>query len=157
MNSNIDEFEMFRVGCGFSDCANFCLAEQEKQKPQLLLYTTPAIVNAAFACEVFLKLLLHFSQIKLEKIHYLNDLFENLPVDIKQEVKERTINKYGKWKNIWNQEYISQISKAFMEWRYIYEHDWSKSSVKEIEIGFLLAFRDSLQEICSKRMEQRKW
>ena len=62
--AKIDEVEMFRVGCGFSDCANFCLAEQDKQ----LLYIPPAVVNAAFACEVFLKLLLHFSQITLEKL-----------------------------------------------------------------------------------------
>lgn len=154
---NIDEFEMFRVGCGFSGCANLCLAEQEKQNPQFLRYTTPAVVNAALACEVFLKLLLHFSRINFKKIHHLYDLFENLPVDIKQEVKGRTINRYGKWENIWGKEYLFQISKAFSEWRYIYEHDWSESSVKKIEIGFLLAFRDSLQEICSKRMEQRKW
>ena len=155
MNFDIDKVEMFRVGCGFSDCANACLATQEQQQSQLLLYTIPAIVNAAFACEVFLKLLLHFSQIKIVKNHFLYDLFEILPVEIKQEVITHTINKYGTWEDIWNQEYICQISKAFMEWRYIYEYDWSKSSMKKIEIGFLFAFRDSLQELCAKRMEQK--
>lgn len=154
MRGNIDRVEMYRVGCGFSECADFCLKE-ERPSSQIMLCITPAVVNAAFACEVFLKLLLHDAGVKIRKSHRLEDLFNRLPDDIQKELTMRTIAKYGKWENVFRQKYISEISDAFQEWRYIYENDWSKSAVKHIEVGFLLAFRDSLKEICAKRMEQQ--
>ena len=150
MRDNIDRVEMYRVGCGFSECADFCLKE-ERPLPQHMLCITPGVVNAAFACEVFLKLLLHDAGVEIRKSHRLEDLFNRLPDNIQKELKMRTIVKYGRWENFFRQKYISQISDAFQEWRYIYENDWSKSVSKRIEIGFLLAFRDSLKEICTKR------
>lgn len=154
MNPNIDLVEMFRVGCGFSDCADFCM-KAEAPPPQFMLYITPAVVNAAFACEVFLKLLLCFEKVEFGKSHRLEDLFKKLPDNAQRELKIRTIAKYGRWENLFHQKYISLVSDAFQEWRYIYENDWSKSAVKQIEVGFVMAFQNSLKELCRKRMEQR--
>ena len=69
-----------------------------------------------------------------------------MPDNIRKNIKTATIKKYGQWKNIWNIELLDNISNAFYEWRYNYEHDWLKSAVMKIEIGFLMAFKDSLKE-----------
>lgn len=144
--SKMDAFEMFRTGCNFSDCADLCLKEQDRAPESNLAYITPAIVNAAFSCEVFLKLLLQHEGKDIHKIHKLNDLYAKLSEDIQMELKEKTILRYGKWSDIWGRPYLEQISNAFVEWRYSYEHDWTKSASMQIEVGFLIAFKNSLKE-----------
>lgn len=141
MKQKIDEIEMYRTGCEFSNCADLCYNMQIKS-----LCITPVIVNANFACEIFLKLLLRQNQIEYNRVHKLKDLFDILPDNIRENIKTTTIEKYGQWKNIWNIELLDNISNAFYEWRYNYEYDWSKSAVMKIETGFLIAFKDSLKE-----------
>ena len=147
--AEMDAFEMFRTGCNFSDCADLCLKEQNHAPESNLAYITPAIVNAAFSCEVFLKLLLQHEGKDIHKIHKLNDLYAKLSEDIQMELKEKTILRYGKWSDIWGRTYLEQIANAFVEWRYSYEHDWTKSASMQIEVGFLIAFKNSLKELCS--------
>lgn len=141
MKQKIDEIEMYRTGCEFSNCADLCYNMQIES-----LCITPVIVNATFACEIFLKLLLRQNQIEYNRVHKLKDLFDILPDNIRENIKTTTIEKYGQWKNIWNIELLDNISNAFYEWRYNYEYDWSKSAVMKIETGFLIAFKDSLKE-----------
>ena len=146
--SKMDAFEMFRTGCNFSDCVDLCLKEHDSAPESNLAYITPAIVNAAFSCEVFLKLLLQHEGKDIHKIHKLNDLYAKLSEDIQMELKEKTILRYGKWSDIGGRPYLEQISNAFVEWRYSYEHDWTKSASMQIEVGFLIAFKNSLKELC---------
>ena len=141
MKQKIDEIEMYSTGCEFSNCADLCYNMQIES-----LCVIPVIVNAAFACEIFLKLLLRQNQVEYNRVHKLKDLFDILPDNIRENIKTATIEKYGQWKNIWNIELLDNISNAFYEWRYNYEHDWSKSAVMKIETGFLMAFKDSLKE-----------
>lgn len=146
--AEMDAFEMFRTGCNFSDCADLCLKGQDRAPESNLAYITPAIVNATFSCEVFLKLLLQHEGKDIHKIHKLYDLYAKLSEDIQMELKEKTILRYGKWSDIWERPYLEQISNAFVEWRYSYEHDWTKSASMQIEVGFLIAFKNSLKELC---------
>lgn len=141
MKQKIDGIEMYHTGCEFSNCADLCYNMQIESSCII-----PVIVNAAFACEIFLKLLLRQNQIEYNRVHKLKDLFDILPDNIQKNIKTATIKKYGQWKNIWNIELLDNISNAFYEWRYNYEHDWLKSAVMKIEIGFLMAFKDSLKE-----------
>ena len=67
--AKMDAFEMFRTGCKFSDCADLCLKGQDRAPESNLAYITPAIVNASFSCEVFLKLLLQHEGKDIHKIH----------------------------------------------------------------------------------------
>lgn len=147
--AEMDAFEMFRTGCNFSDCADLCLKEQNHAPESNLAYIMPTIVNAAFSCEVFLKLLLQHEGKDIHKIHKLNDLYAKLSEDIQMELKEKTILRYGKWSDIWGRTYLEQIANAFVEWRYSYEHDWTKSASMQIEVGFLITFKNSLKELCS--------
>ena len=67
----VDITEMYYTACKFSNCADFCIREQEEKETFQYLYDDPAIVNAAFSCEVFLKLLLRLEQIDCQKSHNL--------------------------------------------------------------------------------------
>lgn len=149
MSKFFDEFEAFRTGCQFSDCADF-IQKQTQNDP--LSGSYPVIINASFACEVFLKLLLHFSGLSVEKTHNLKDLFKKLPTDMQSEIKQAMLLQYGYWCDVWNFEYLDNISNAFVTWRYMYEHDWSKSASMQIETGFLFALKDALKEKCCKRI-----
>ena len=146
----MDAFEMFRTGCNFSNCADLCLKEQAwVPESNNLSYIIPAIVNAAFSCEIFLKLLLQHEGEDIHRIHKLNDLYAKLSQDTQVELKKKTIFRYGKWSDIWGRPYLEQISNAFVEWRYSYEHDWTKSASMQIETGFFIAFKDTLKELSS--------
>lgn len=147
--AEMDASEMFRTGCNFSDCADLCLKERDHAPESNLAYITPAIVNAAFSCEVFLKLLIQHEGKDTYKTHKLNDLYAKLSKDTQEELEKKTILRYGKWRNVWGIPYLEQISDAFKKWRYSYEHNWTKSASMQIEVGFLIAFKDSLKEICA--------
>ena len=140
MNKNIDEFEMYRTACEFSESVDLCLNTQNNS-----LCMTPIIINAAFSCELFLKLLLHIKCIRYKKTHDLKILFELLPEDLKNKVKYCCVKRYGQWLDYCNLEYLKNISNVFSDWRYNYEHDWSKSAVMKVELGFLIAFKDALK------------
>lgn len=148
----VDITEMYYTACKFSDCADFCIREQEEKETFQYLYDDPAIVNAAFSCEVFLKLLLRLEQIDCQKSHNLKQLFEKLPPEIMETVKYQTIQKYGSWKDLWGRDILSQVSDAFEKWRYFYEIDRTKSGSIRFDISFLLAFRDALRVICEKKL-----
>ena len=148
----VDIAEMYYTACKFSDCADFCMRELVEKETFQYLYDDPAIVNAAFSCEVFLKLLLHLEQIDCKKSHKLKQLFELLPPEMMKIVRYQTTQKCGYWKDVWDQEILSQVSDAFEKWRYFYEIDRAKSGSIHFDIGFLLAFRDALRAVCEKKL-----
>lgn len=149
MSKSIDVFSMYRTGCEFSDCADFAMKAQDTELFHGLFYSVPAIVNSAFACEVFLKLLLEVEQIDIKKEHQLEKLFNQLPEQVKTAIQQSTIQNYGTWTDVFGLNLLHQISDAFVQWRYHYEHDFGKAGTMKIEIGFLVAFRNALREKCS--------
>jgi hypothetical protein len=149
MTAEENMLEMYLVGCEFAGCADFCMKEAGEVIPQFLL--SPVVVNAAFACEVFLKLLLKLNGIENQKIHKLQDLYNNLPRDTQVEIQNGTVLRCGKWTDIWGFECLGNVSDAFVEWRYAYEHDWSKSACMSIDVGFLIGFMNSLRDLCNQR------
>lgn len=149
MSKSIDVFSMYRTGCEFSDCADFAIKAQDTVPFHGLFYSVPAVVNSAFACEVFLKLLLKMEQIEIKKMHQLEELFEQLPEQVKTDIQQSTIQKYGTWTDMLGLNPLHQISDAFVQWRYNYEHVFRKNATMKIEIGFLIAFRNALREKCS--------
>lgn len=145
MNKKIDVFAMYYTAREFSDCADFCLKQHDNTEG-ILFYVNPAAVNAAFACEIYLKLLLYLNNIDYKKIHTLKELFNLLPENIKADVKYNTVMNFGQWRDSFGFELLDNISNVFNELRYIYERDWSKNGTMRIETGFLIAFRNALQE-----------
>lgn len=148
-NKLFDCQEMFRHACAFCECADMALSKFKHDTADIAWYDSPATVNSAFACEVFMKAILKYQEIKTPKSHKLRELYDALPDELKEWVKQVVSRGFHDiWTDVWGQDYLDEISNAFVEWRYSYEHDWSKSSIMHINIGFLNSFRDALREAC---------
>ena len=150
--------EMFRHACAFSEVADMAQDEFKHDTADINWYTMPAAVNSAFTYEVFLKALLHYSGISAGNIHDLKSLFKKLPEGIKNWVKETVkANNGGMWKDWRGVEYLDNISKAFVDWRYIYEHYLNGSVSIRFETGFLKVFRNTLREACCQLFFKKTW
>ena len=150
--------QMFRHACAFSDCADLAMKEFDPGKTNVEWYITPAIVNSAFACEVYLKTLLVSYNYTLKKEHKLKELYEMLPENDKEYIKrETTVNYGGGWKDGFGIERLVNISDAFVKWRYSYDYILGKTCSMQINIGFLNAFRNALRDICCLRLFSAKW
>ena len=149
--------EMFRHACAFCECADMAFEKFKHDTADISFYTTPSVVNSAFACEVFCKSLLLYFDIEQKKIHKLAELYDYLPDETKKYIKSYVVNHLGRWKNALGVECLDNISNTFAEWRYSYEHDWNNSGVMYLETGFLIAFRDALREVCCKLFFNKTW
>ena len=98
----------------------------------------PFTVNAAFACELYMKaILIHNSADgTIARGHKLDELFNALPKDAQNQI-ETCFNK--KLKHDLHS-LLAEISTAFVEWRYAFER-----GVK-INVTGILAFATALQE-----------
>lgn len=155
MSRSMDVVSMYKTGCEFSDCADFAMKAQNVVPFRGLFYSVPAVVNSAFACEIFLKLLLEMEQIKIKRKHQLKGLFDQLPEKVKTDIQQSTTQKYGAWTDVFGCDLLKQISNAFVEWRYNYEHDFGKDGTIKIELDFLVAFRNALREKCNRYFKER--
>lgn len=137
--------DMFLQGCAFEKCGSLCLPKVNGTEAVYLSH--PVIVNYAFACEVYLKVLIYYSG-EIIGGHKLADLFEKLPENEKKAVRQKVIMKCGQWNDAFGAPLIEQISDAFVDWRYSYEIDSQKSNNHIANIGFLVAFCETLHEKC---------
>lgn len=143
----MDRVEILIQANAFSQCADM-LQERSRNYADVdsfMLYR-PAIVNCAFACELYLKALL-FNQGKL-RLHRLDKLWERLPQEMRTRLENELSEQYGASQDAFGIPYIKQIANAFQSWRYSYE-----SSNLGIETGFLFAFRDVLQRECVRILQ----
>ena len=150
--------QMFRHACAFAECADMAMKKFRHDTADIEWYTEPATVNSAFACEVYLKALLLFHDVPLKKEHKIEKLFDMLPYDPKDYVKQTTMIYYGgMWKDAFGRELVESISDAFVDWRYSYETVGTKRASLQINIGFLTAFRNSLRELCCREFFNKTW
>ena len=150
-----DCMEMFDHACAFCECADITLDKSRQDWKNMGLLVSVG-VNSAFACEIFLKMLLKFNEIENAKGHNLKSLFELLPNNLKEQIK-RYLETVRLWKDGFGRENIDNISNANQKWRYVYEHDYKKGALVIIDCGFLNIFRDLLREICCKQLFNRTW
>jgi hypothetical protein len=98
------------------------LKEPDRRQPLMLV---PFVVNASFACELFLKALAHRGGLELQG-HNLSKLLTNLPV------QERLLVDLA-WSAVAHIEnnqaveplesVVKQLSNSFVEWRYSHEKE----------------------------------
>lgn len=118
----------------------------------------PFIVNKAFSCEVYLKLLLKtynfdIYSLKHYERHNLFILYQNATAEFKEDMLNYFSKTYGEEVNkefIENQ--IHNISNAFKHWRYIYDH---VNEFNEINNGFLNIFCNYLDDYCIKTIYEK--
>ena len=101
----------------------------------------PVIVNASFACELFLKSILIGNGLPPHK-HELNILFDRLPKDT-QDIIVNSVPEYDFG------EEVEKISCAFTEWRYIYEIEFHS-----INIDFLFKLAYALRNTARLELEK---
>lgn len=113
----------------FLMAANYCDESDKHAQASSLLFedeaffAIPAVVNAAFACELYLKALIIKSNASIKEIrrHDLHELYLLLP----EWQKERLTNEYSKRfpypRKVSIEETFEIHKKVFETWRYIYE------------------------------------
>ena len=92
------------------------------------IVSVPAIVNAAFACELYLKSLLGKELVS----HNLMGFYRKLPPEIKNELRSAyRLQKAFGFSSF--EEAIGAVKNTFVEWRYLYkEKNKSQSNPKDL-------------------------
>ncbi len=101
---------------GFFNAASRCFANVAITPRINNSPMTPGVVCAAFAVELYLKLLHILATGSPQRGHKLSELFAALPPKEQQRIAE----KYG---NPEIAAHIAQMSDAFVTWRYEHEHE----------------------------------
>ena len=120
---------------------------------QYLVRVFPFVVNKAFACEVYLKLLLTHQEFDLKTLkqserHNLFVLFKNTNNEFKVNFYSYFSSEFIEKANedFLNKE-IEKIANVFIKWRYIYENI---EEAKAVNYGFLNAFCEYLNDLCKQ-------
>lgn len=157
-DKDIDLKHMFRHACAFIDCARACELELPHIELRTASHLTANMVNSGLACEIFLKALLIYHGVRLEELKHIHELkclwkrYRKLDEESTNAIKDY-INK--NWFCSENEPFdrmLDESSKAFVDWRYIYEF-------KEVTFNphFLRGFRLALREIACQKIYGINW
>lgn len=103
----------------------------------------PFVVNKAFACEVYLKILLDVANfdirnLKKYELHNLLNLYKSTDENFKHSFMEYFTSNFGdQVNNEFLERKLKNISDVFVKWRYIYENSHNEMKVN---YGFLNQF-----------------
>lgn len=143
--------EMYQIANIFRICALRSLGISESDNKikiisnnKILILKAPAIVNFAFACELYLKAILLRQGAGIPETHELDFLYNQLS----QQKRARVRKVCGKKKEEFEQ-LITEYSKLFVQYRYSFDYE-DKPNPK---FKFLLNLTDALQEICRQIIE----
>lgn len=117
-----DLIGIYNNACAFYDCAQMCIQKADDGQPyEYLRLHTPALVNCAFSCELFLKLLIESVGKDYGKIHDLDKLFNLLPQDMQERINKNTYYKTGMFKDAFGIPMLKKVANSFNEWHYSFE------------------------------------
>lgn len=113
--------EMHRTARGFINTA--CLLKGDNLSfDYYALYAPAYAVNLAFACELSLKEIILILGSTYKGIHYLDDLFAALPLNLQQEI-QANYNYEHPGEHI--KDCLTAYRNAFVIWRYLHEQESS--------------------------------
>ena len=135
-----------RTADGYLLAAKALYTTQKNGVAFLKYYISPFTVNAAFSCEVYLKYLYYKQNgTAIKGQHNLFVLYGMICEETQSQLK----SEYERWTSILSLEECLQLhSKAFVNWRYIYEDDGSS-----VEPQSLYNLAVSLHNICHLKEE----
>lgn len=144
-----DFIGMYLQAITFLDCACICnkIAHEERGNTRSIYLGTPVVVNCAFACEIFLKLLLEIENVTYKKQHGLKELFDLLSEELKGEINRQVFYEYGSLKDGWGFDLLQRYSDVFTQWRYSYEYN-----NLQVEQNYLFVFCKILKKECEERL-----
>ena len=143
---------MFLHACAFADYVEHYNRVPKDDMHRATWYSTPKIVNIAFACEIFLKALLVFNNVSYERAHNLEQLCSLLPVECREIIERETVDRFGSTKDAIGIAYISRISEVFTDWRYSFE-----KARLSIDLSVLWFFCALFRELCCQKMYGESW
>jgi hypothetical protein len=112
------EQEMLYQAIAFFQAGSRCSADFKLSPNVTNSLTAPATVCYTFALEIYLKLLSHMAQVAIKRKHTLSILFDTLPKNYIQ-----IIVKHYNLTEAELRKAITDVSNAFVEWRYLYEQN----------------------------------
>ena len=99
---------------------------------------TPMITSIIFSCELYMKILLIYYEIKIENIHSLSSLFNKLPKSLKNEM-ENDFNATCTNKSYFKKA-LDESSNSYVKFRYHFAYDEDMT----IHMKFFEVFNDIL-------------
>jgi hypothetical protein len=137
---------MFSQALAFANTSAYLYKRDLLTTPRRGVSIAPFIVNAAFSIELYLKALAQKHSISLQG-HELVVLYEALPSIALQEIQSvmprcAANRPLGEVPNF--QAYITDLNKAFVDWRYCYE----KQKLGSIRINPTIFVMEVLHESC---------
>ena len=106
----------------------------------------PGIVCLAFSIELGLKAILVGCG-KPSNGHKLIELFDKLPSEDKTEIERLTVGEDGEFSSK-----LSNVSNAFIEWRYIYEAPGYHS----IDVEFMVKFHAAVSQVAEQYVSEQR-
>ena len=138
---------IFRQANSFAEVANHLYQTGLKKSPYKGAYISPFIVNATFSIELYLKTIHNFYSNNI-KGHHLASLFKGMPKKGKEfvnsaaaDVKSHFILEQG----VNFPKCLESLSKSFVQWRYIYEHNEIGVELQSVRYAMHVCF-----EACSR-------
>lgn len=144
-NNFIKAKRMYETGEAFALGAS--VLEEKSNTQDCVRLNIPAIVNRAFACEVFLKCLLTLEGKENVKEHNLKNLLEQLSDEEKLHIENKLKRSQIPSKDCFGFAYLDKIANAFIKWRYEYE-----SLKMQINTGFLIVLSDIFKNECYDKL-----
>lgn len=146
---------MFAQANSFAEIANSVYSKDLKHSPYKGSAVAPFVVNACFAIEIYLKTILE-TQGQSSKEHNLDKLFGELDGDstrivevAAQDVRPRyTLPEKSTFRSG-----LSELSSAFVQWRYLYEHERLSTELQSIRFTMHTLFEAACRarEECAKQ------
>lgn len=136
---------MFETGETFALSAS--VLEEKSNTQDYVRLNIPAIVNRAFACEVFLKCLLTLEGKDNVREHNLKALLEQLSDEEKLHIENKLKQSQIPLKDCFGFAYLDKIADTFIKWRYEYE-----SLNMQINSCFLIVLSDILKNECYEKL-----
>ena len=135
--------KMLIHACEFSESADLLLDTDCKESKMGVSerFFTPAIVCISFSCEIYLKILLLYHDINISKTHKLIDLYNNLPIELK--------NKFD-----FDSTILQELSNYFVDSRYLYE---SAEEIVFTNVVAIVNLRNLLREECCRVVHSMTW
>lgn len=130
--------KMKQIAGGFITGADRCMEMRTKNDGTIESALLPGVVCKAFSIELFLKAKLLDEHKKLMRKHELKILYDNLSENSKKFLQQELSLSSEKLS-----EKVESISKAFVEWRYIFESEEEQS----LDIQFMNEFTLAAQKL----------
>ena len=127
----------YEIGMSLFDKMEKAIIEEESILNKM--YFLPAVVNTAFACELYLKSLLTDT-----RGHDIKELYDKQNDVIKDCIKDVIVSNKENYTDAIFEKNLQNIKDAFSTWRYYYEPE---KDGKSLNIEFLKVFAFALHEL----------